>query len=111
MGLPNILTPPGGESGWSEYWFQHFQDHLEILEAIQKQYNVKLTEYLIDPWLDSDKEGILERHQQYHSDMNAALKLAGNDLSDVDFKKGNELKAWIYLNYFEHSNARQTLGI
>lgn len=89
----------------------NFQDHLEILEAIQKQYNVKLTEYVIDPWLDSDKDGILERHQQYHNDMDGILRIEGNDLSTVDFKKDNEVKAWIQIHYQEHLNARTTLGI
>jgi len=111
MGLPNLLYPPTGESGWREYWFQHFQDHLDILQAIQKDFNVKLTEYIIDPWVDSDKDGILERHQQYHNDFNAALNLPGNDLSDVDFKKENEVKAWLYLNFVEHQSAHQSLGI
>lgn len=89
----------------------HFQDHLEIMQAIQKQKNVRLTEYLIDPWMDADKEGILERHQQFHDDMNQQLNLNGNDLSSVDFQKQNEVQAWVSLNYFEHNAARTALGI
>ena len=111
MGLPDLWYPPPGDAGWAEYWFQHFQDHLEIIQAIRSQSGNQLTEYMIYPWLDSDKEGLLERHQQYHEDMNSVLRLNGNDLSAVDFKKDPEVKAWIYLNYQEHLAARTALGI
>ena len=111
MGLPNLVYPPPGDAGWQEYWFQHFQDHLEIMQGIQEQQNVKLTEYSIDPWTDADKDGILGRHQQYHDDMNARLGLSGSDLSELSFKSEDQLKQWVYLNYQEHRNARSTLGI
>lgn len=111
MGLPNILYPPPGERGWREYWYFHFQDHLDIIQAILKQRNVNLTQYVIDPWADTDKDGILERHQQYHNDMNLVLNLPGNDLSDIDFKQGDQVKSWIYLNSMEHTAVHQSLGI
>ena len=111
MGLPDLYFPPQGASGWQEYWFNHFQDHLEIIQAIQKATNIKLTEYIIDPWSDGDKEGILERHQQYHNDYEPILGIAGNDLTDVDIKKENEVKSWIYLNYQSHLAAHTILNI
>lgn len=89
----------------------HYQDHLEILEAIQKAANIKLTQYLIDPWLDADKERILEAHQQYHNDFNGILGINGSDLSEVDFTKQNEVKAWVQINFQDHMNARSALGI
>jgi hypothetical protein len=111
MGLPNLFYPPEGDAGWREYWYMHFQDHLEILQAIQKLQNVKLTEYIIYPWDLSDKDGILERHQQYHNDLNGSLYLNGSDLSELDFNNQNEVKAWIQLNFYDHQNARAKLGI
>ena len=29
----------------------------------------------------------MERHQQYHNDMNGLLRLEGSDLSELDFKR------------------------
>lgn len=109
MGLPNILAIP--EDGFQEFWFNHYQDHVDIVEAIQKDTGIKLTMYNIYPWLDSDQNGILEQHQQYHNDMNQLLGIAGSDLSDLDFQKKNEVKAWVYLNFQEHLNAHMALGI
>ena len=110
MSLPQILVPPPGESGWREYWFNHFQDHLDIVQAIQKT-GIQLTVYMIDPWLESDKDGILERHQQYHNDMNAVLKTPGNDLSELDLKDAAKVADWVYQQYQEHLNAHMALNI
>lgn len=111
MGLPNLYQPPEGQRGWQEYWFNHFQDHVEIVQAIRKQLNIDLPVYIIDPWSEFDQSGILERHTQFHNDMNLVLGIPGNDLSTVDFKKANEVKAWVYLNYTEHQNAHASLAI
>ena len=111
MGLPNIFYPPPGDDGWKEFWFFHFQDHLEIMQKIQKFKNVKLTEYPIAPWMNEGKDVILELHQQYHNDLNEQLGLNGNDLSSLNFEKQGEVRSWVYLNYEEHYNARRKLGI
>jgi hypothetical protein len=111
MSLPPLYQPPEGSRGWEEYWFQHFQDHLEIVQAIQNTLNVPLTVYDIDPWTNTDKEGILERHEQFHNDMNGVLQIPGNDLSEVDFKNPGQVKAWVWLNYQEHLNAHMALAI
>ena len=112
MGLPDLYFPPSlTENGWREYWFQHWIDHQDIVQAIQAKTGLQLQMYLIDPWVDSDKDGILERHQQYHNDMDLALGIAGNDLTSVDQKKENEVKSWVYLNYQEHLSAHTILNI
>jgi len=110
MGLPDIYYPPPGDDGWREYWFNHYNDHLEIVQAIQKR-GVPLTVYIINPWDSDDKDSILERHQQFHNDMDQVLGIAGNDLSTLDFKKQNEVQAWIQLNYQEHLSAHTILDI
>ena len=111
MGLPDIYSPPDGEEGWKEYWFQHWIDHQQIVQAIKAKTGISLTMYIIDPWLADDKDGILERHQQYHTDMNGVLGIAGSDLTQVDANKPNELKAWLYLQYQEHLQAHTILNI
>jgi hypothetical protein len=111
MSLPQLYQPPPGDRGWQEYWFWHFQDHLEIVQRLQLVLNVQLTVYDIDPWVDASRDQILEQHQQFHNDFNGLLNTPGNDLSDVDFKNQGQLRAWIFLNYQEHQNAHQALEI
>ena len=110
MGLPQILTPPPGDAGWREYWFQHYQDHLDIVQKLQS-LGIPLTVYAIYPWFDPGKDTILELHQQYHDDMNLALGTSGSDLSELDFKKPNEVESWAWLNYLEHQAVHQSLGL
>jgi hypothetical protein len=111
MGLPNLVALPDGPGGWEEFWFNHYQDHIDIVQQIHKISGISLTIYDIYPWLGSNKDGIFEQHQQFHNDMDQILGIPGSDLSDIDFEKPNEVKSWIYLNYEEHLNAHMALGI
>ena len=43
--------------------------------------------------------------------MNSKLGLSGSDLSEINFKNEDQKKEWLYLNYQEHRNARNNLGI
>lgn len=110
MGLPNLLYAAPNEATWREFWFYHYQDHLEIVQALST-LGFPVQNYVMNPWVSSDHEGILEQHQQYHNDMNQILAVAGADLSTLDFKKENEVKGWIYLNYQEHLSAHTLLNI
>lgn len=109
MGLANLYRPP--EDGWDDFWFNNWIDHQDIAQAITKQNNVSMTIYVIDPWSDASADGILERHQQYHNDMNSALGLAGQDLSDLNLEDETKVKAWQWIHYLEHQAAHQALGI
>ena len=32
MGLPNLFAIPDGQGAWEEFWFNHYQDHIEIVQ-------------------------------------------------------------------------------
>ncbi|MDE2470256.1 MAG: hypothetical protein KGL35_16280 [Bradyrhizobium sp.] len=53
----------------------------------------------------------LWRHQEAHNLFNAALGIAGNDLTDVDFQKPDQLASWVWLHAQEHYQAANKLGI
>ena len=110
MGLVNLYTPAPGPAGWSTFWFNNWQDHWEIAEAIQK-LGTPQTLYLIQPWNDDDADGILERHQRFHNDMNAAIGFSGQDLSVIDFANRDAVQTWIFAHYQEHLKARINLKL
>jgi hypothetical protein len=110
MSLPQLYQPPEGSNGWQEYWFWHFQDHLEIVQRL-RTLGFLVPVYDMDPWIDASKDLILEQHQQFHNDFNQLAGTAGNDLSDVDFKNAGQIKAWVWLNFIEHQNFHQILGV
>ena len=110
MSLPQLYQPPDGPDGWQEFWFWHFQDHLQIVQRLH-QIGFQLTVYDIDPWVDFNKTEILEQHQEFHNDFNGIIQAAGNDLTDVDFKNAGQLKAWdMAESIIEHQNAHRRWG-
>jgi hypothetical protein len=111
MSLPNIITPPPGPNGWSEFWWNNWIDHQDIQQAIQVQEKLDLEVYVIWPWQDSDTNGLLQSHQEFHDDMNAALGLNGQDLSSINFNDAEAVSAWIWEHYIEHQAAHMALGI
>ena len=111
MPLPFLIEPPRTDDGWSTFWFDHWQDHLEIQQAILKQKGVNLPIYIITPWSNNDAEGILGRHQQFHDDMDEELNLSNQDVSTIDFKDPISVQQWLFANFYEHQNARAALGI
>lgn len=110
MGLANLLRPPPGEDGWQEYWFNNWIDHQDIQQGIQKNLGINQTIYVIDPWITQDANGILQRHQQYHNDMNAALDLNGSDLSTLNLKDPQAILGWAFTHWQEHQAAHAALG-
>lgn len=107
---PTLLNLPRSEGDFNIWGFAHSQDHGEIVQAAG-QKNIALQNYIIYPISPADVAGFLDRHQQYHIDMNNALGLPSVDLSDVDFNNERQFEAWLYLNWQEHQAARAQLGI
>lgn len=92
-------------------WYAHFQDHIEIVQAIQKKKNVKLIQYNIFPFNKGGLDVILASHQQYHNDMNSVLGKDGTDLQQLDIKDKKTVEVWANQNFYEHYAARAALEI
>lgn len=94
------------------WWtLHHSEDHKEIIQAIQAQKGISLTQYQIEPYNKHDEGGWLLRHQALHDDMNGVLGLAGNDLQNIDISTEDGRKEMELMHFREHQNARQALGI
>lgn len=109
--LAAVLNIPETEEQWSIWSYNHRLSHNAIRAAILAQYNVNLDDYQIDPIGTDDIVAWLDRNSQLHDDMNAVLKLQGQDLQDVDLKDKNQKQAWVWLHYLEHNTAEQKLNI
>ena len=111
MGLVNLISPPPGPAGWEEFWFNNWIDHELIHSNIQTDKSDNTTIYVIIPWHEADASDLLEKHQLYHDDMNGVLGLNGQDLSQVNLKDEQAVKAWVWQHYQEHQAVHQALGI
>ena len=103
MSLANISSPPS-ESNERSFNYSHFQDHVEIVQAINTKLGAQLPLYAISPYLDFD-QGWKRLHQAFHNDMNAVLNTGSKDFT------GEMNDDWYRRNFLEHQAARATLGI
>jgi len=111
MPLPWIVASNPDDKELQQWAFEHWQDHLEIQQAILKQSGINLEIQVIYPLNFDDPDEWLENHQLMHNEMNGLLKLNGSDLSKVDFTNDNQRNVWIWLNGQEHRAVRQALAI
>ena len=110
MPLVNVQEPAEGAGGLKAWFFAHHQDHIEIVQAIQK-LGVPMTIYPLDPFTPSSPDTWLRMHQSAHNDFNQVLGIDGADLTDVDFQNADKMTDFFYRNYQEHLDARAELGI
>lgn len=110
MPLVNVQNPAEGADSLKAWFFAHHQDHIEIVQAIQK-LGVPMMIYPLDPFTPNAPEVWLRLHQSAHNDFNRVLGIDGADLMDVDFQKPDQLNDFFYRNYQEHFDARTVLQI
>lgn len=111
MSVDRLLTIPQSEAEWQSWSFNHAQDHIVIIQATEKQKNINLTQYQLDPINFQDIQGWQFRHLQTHIDMDAALGIQSADIEDFDIKDPESIAQFISSNWQEHNNAHQVLGI
>ena len=111
MSIALISTVPTNPTLFQEWSFSHMVHHRDIIRRIREVYGNILPEYIIDPVNLNDAESTLYNHQTMHNNQNAVLGIDGNDLLEVDFRDVEQLAAWVFLNYSEHQQANQILGI
>ena len=107
--LASLFNIPKDATALSQFSFANADEHTQINLGILQKYSIQMPVYVLDP-IPADRGNWLETHQNVHNLMNAVLGIVGNDLSDVDFKKPNELSSWIWLHAQEHYQAAKILG-
>lgn len=108
LSLMNPPTTPQDIASWS---FANQDHHNRVTTNAQTLTGALITVRQIDPIAFFDLQDWLGRHQQWHNDINAALGLAGFDLSDLDFKNQKQLEAWTRLHVQEHVQWQTVTGI
>lgn len=109
--LPQLVAIARDDVDANAWAYAHYQDHIEIKQALQTKKNLNVQIQEIDEINWDDFYGYLERHQLMHNDFNGILRLEGNDLTSVDFQNYAQRQQWLWLNFREHQIARQALGI
>lgn len=105
-----LYNIPTERNALMRFSFHNADAHSLAVRGVRALSGILLPEYPIDPIPETDFGAWLYTHQALHNSVNAALGLAGNDLSDVDPTKLDELTSWIQLHATEHVNWGNILG-
>lgn len=97
--LFNIPTTP---QEFMRFAFHNNDAHVLAVRAIKINAGVGLPEYPLDPIPASDFASWLYTHQSAHNAVNEVLGISGNDLTDLDPTKPEEMTYWIQLHASEH---------
>lgn len=109
--LAALYNIPTDVAAVARFSFHNRDAHELVVNKIKELTGVLLPVYPIDPMPANDLQGWLYQHQAMHNSVNSALGTTGNDLSDLDPQKLEQLTNWIQLHAAEHVGWGQILGI
>jgi hypothetical protein len=110
-GLADLANVPSTDEERAQWTFVHMAHHRDIAARIYLLVKVALPEYILDP-VDPENPGDWEyQHQLMHDNQNQLLNINGQDLTDVNWKDQRLLASWVQLNFSEHLQASNILGI
>ena len=110
-GIATIYEVPETEEHLALWATVHAAHHRLINAKIYELGGVSLPEYVLDPINPANTGPWEDQHQVLHQLMDAALGIAGFDLTGVDFRNRDALTGWITQNAIEHTLAADLLEI
>jgi len=111
MSIIDLQRSPKTDQEFQVWAWAHRVEHTRIRNRIQALGGPNLQDLQLEPINTNDMTGWLERHQQAHEDMTLATNVQSVDLQTVDFKKPDEVNAWIEIHYREHFDVNSVLRI
>ena len=108
MSTASLLALGEGEQAFASFSWSHQNSHNKVARATNTQF------VIVDPFNIKDagaREVFLIDHQRAHDAVNLALNNSGPDLSDLDWNDPEAVKAWVELNWIDHTGWEQQLGI
>ena len=111
MGVASLANVPYDENTLREFSFSHMAHHRDIIRRIRELTNAELEEFPLDPFEPSNSAVWGYHHQQMHNQMNTILGISGNDLIEINWQDKGERESWVFLNFNEHVQASDKLGV
>lgn len=114
MALAQLISTPQSPFELQAWGFANMAHHRDIIRQIQATKGISLQILdagTLDPNDPDGYEAFLLNNETMHLQMDAALGVAANNLSYVDWQDPNALAQWIFLHAQEHIKAAQMLGV
>lgn len=111
MSIADLANVPVSDSDRALWTFAHMAHHRDIAARIYLLVKVALPEYILDPVNPEDSGDWEYQHQLMHDNQNQLLGITGQDLTDIKWRDQRLLSGWVQLNFNEHLQASDILGI
>jgi hypothetical protein len=111
MAVGVLYMIPSNFETLAQWSFANQAHHLDIARVIFEKQNVRVDQFLLDPFNPYDPSIWIYLHQQVHNQQNQALGIQGQDLTGVDFNDPDSLGDWVYVHANEHQQAATILGL
>lgn len=110
MSIANLFNVPSDPASWNIFSFSNQDSHRQIIRALRTNGTI-IPDYILDPIPPENPAGWLQTHQAAHAAFTGVLGISGNDLSDLDVTKRDQVESWVRIHAVEHMQAAQILGI
>ena len=91
--------------------FNHWQDHVSIVNAIKAQKGLQLQMFPIYPVVPGSEYDWLLMHQELHFAFDGILSIPSYNLVTVSPFDAKQRSQFLYFNFMEHLAAAKALGI
>lgn len=107
----NLLQYPHTPQDLAIFSFANADHHLQVFNAIYAKNGLRTTQYALDPIPSFDFKNWLLRHQDVHNSVNAALGVAGQDLTEVNMNDPKSVEDFLWQHQSEHYQWASKLGV
>lgn len=94
MSVVDIFNLPGDDAQLAMWSRMHMMWHRSCNVEIERQFNIILAEYILDPISSDAIDQFLSDHQIMHNDLDAILGIASQNLQEVDWEDENQRIGW-----------------
>lgn len=109
--IATLYGMPHTEEDFSAWSFAHAAHHRDICRVVFRDSQVRLDEYVLDPFDPDDMGNWPYLHQVMHQQMDTALGIAGYDLSEIDWQDHDRIRSWLQQHGSEHYRVGAILGL
>lgn len=111
MSIANVFNVPTTDDELSQWSVLHMILHRQQIQAAQRQHNVLLTEYVLDPMDTTPNGSWFQQHQLMHDNIDQLVGVAQFDLIDVRWEDTAQRVGWIQGHAQLHQQESQKLGV
>jgi hypothetical protein len=111
MALGGLYIIPQDDGALAEWSFANAAHHIDISRVIFELVQVRIDQYILDPFDPKNMGQWVYWHQLTHDAQNQVLGLKGWNLTAVNFNDPGDLRDWVYAHADEHYKAGAILGL